>query len=282
MWISRKLPLSVLIFTVVFYKVTSGSSQPLGMALDAVDDLYEGCRDEAMTKFIESDVLKQELDQNAGFRQAWSENSNCAKLISGGMKEHIHALSALANGNRDFVNAFNSAVKMKGTNESTYETFNFKALHFLLIDAMKLSEKLNAKQCRTVYYLTESTSTAKINSKVRLGGFTIAFKSYALLKRMEEWDGRSIFNITTCFFFDLGKDSCSQDTDMILLSPAEEYTVKYTNIVDDTDNEESYTEIVLEQPELKNLHNCYIFSRSPAIVSALWLVLVLAILPSLL
>ncbi|XP_074519311.1 ecto-ADP-ribosyltransferase 3-like [Halichoeres trimaculatus] len=282
MWNTRKLPLSVLIFTVFFYKVTLGIKQPLDMAPDAVDDLYEGCRDEAMTKFIKSGVLTQELDQNEEFKKVWSENSQCAKLISGGVKEHTIAVSAFANGGESFQKAFNSAVEMKGTNESTYENFNFKSLHFLLIDAMKLSRNLNAKQCKTVYYFSESAHTAKTNSKVRLGGFTMAYKSYELLKQDEDWHAGSIFNITTCFFFNLGEDSCSVDTGIVLISPAEVFTVKYAGIKVDQVNEEKYTEIVLEQPELGNSHNCYIFSRSPAGVSALWLVLVLSLLPPLL
>lgn len=276
------MPLSVFVFAVLFYKVTSGNKQPLDMALDAVDDLYEGCRDEAMTKFIKSDLLTQELDQNKKFKKIWDENSQCSKLISGGMKEHTTALSAIANGGIDFLKDFNSEVKMMGTNESTYRNFNYKALHFLLTDAMKLSKNLNAKQCRTVYYLSESTHTATSNSRVRLGRFVIAFKSYNELRDLEDWHDRSIFNITTCFFFSLGEDFCSEDTDMVLLSPAEMFTVKYIGNKIDQINEQTYTEVVLEQPELENRHNCYMFSRSPADVSALWLVLVLVILPPLL
>lgn len=231
------------------------------MAPDAVDDLYDGCRDKAMAKFIESDVLKQELEQNESFKTTWIDSSKCEKLISGGTKEHTTALTAIANGDQAFVEAFNKAVETKGTNESTYEDFSFKSLHFLLIDAMKLTKNLNAKQCRTVYYLSENTVRAKLNTKVRLGQFTRAFKSYRELEKHYDWHGRSIFNITTCFFFNLGEDTCSEDEDMVLLSPAEVFTVKHSEDVNDDGDEESYTVIVLEQPELGNSHNCYTFSR---------------------
>ncbi|XP_034544065.1 T-cell ecto-ADP-ribosyltransferase 1 [Notolabrus celidotus] len=277
MWETKKLPLAVIVFTVSFYKVTSGSTELMDMAPDAVDDLYNGCSEKAMKKFIESGMLTQELDQNEGVKKAWNENNKCSKLIPGGIKEHTTALSAMANGDPDSKKAFNNAVKTMGTNESTYENFNFKSLHFLLIDSMKLVQNQNAKQCKTVYYLSEGICTTQLKSKVRLGGFTIAFKSYGVLKEFEDWNGRTIFNITTCFFFNLDENVCSQDEDMVLLSPVEVFTVKSEKKVVDRINEDSYTQIVLEQPELGNSHNCYIFSRSPADVSALWLVLVLVV-----
>ncbi|CAJ1052348.1 T-cell ecto-ADP-ribosyltransferase 1 [Xyrichtys novacula] len=278
MWDTRKLPLAVFIFTVLSHKGMSKSPE-LDMAPDAVDDLYNGCREEAMKKFIESGVLKQELEKNEGFKTTWTEKRECSGLIPGGTKEHTTALSLMGDEYGSFKKTFNNAVKTMGTNVSTYENFAFKSLHFLLIDSMKLAQKLNEKQCLTVYYLSEVELTAKEGSKIRFGGFTVASNSYGDLKTLEDWHERTIFNITTCLYFNL-ENICSDDKYMVLLSPAEVYTVKSVKKV--TEDDPVYTEIVLEQPEMGNQHNCYIFSRSPADVSTLWLVLLLAVLPPLL
>ncbi|XP_020512461.2 ecto-ADP-ribosyltransferase 4 [Labrus bergylta] len=279
MWATRKLLLAAFIFTVLTFKETAESKKVslLDRAPDAVDDMYKGCREEAMEKLINSELLTQELERDERFKKAWSENNGCSKLISGGTREHTTALSIMANGDPKFTKTFNEAVKTMGVNASTYEnSFHFKSLHFLLMDSLKLVQNLNEKKCRTVYFNTEEKISAEVGSEVRFGGFTRVSKSF------ENTDphGLVFFNITSCFSVNLGETVCGfeEDSDMVLLSPAEVFIVKNVNEVNDKVNDEKYTEIVLEKPKLDSSHNCYIFSRSPADVSAQWLVLVLVVL----
>ncbi|XP_060914780.1 ecto-ADP-ribosyltransferase 4 [Labrus mixtus] len=281
MWATRKLLLAAFIFTVLSFKGTAESKKVglLDRAPDAVDDLYTGCREEAMKKLINSELLTQELERDEGFKKAWGRNNECQKLISGGTREHTTALSAMANGDSDFKKTFNEAVKTMGVNASTYEnSFHFKSLHFLLMDSLKLVQNLNEKQCRTVYLITEQKISAQVGSEVRFGEFTTVFKSYSELKKLEDWHEQVIFNITSCFSINLDKTVCGQDSNMVLLSPAEVFIVQNVTEVNDPVNEDEYTEIVLEKPKLDSSHNCYMFSRSPADVSAQWLVLVLVVL----
>ncbi|XP_028460720.1 ecto-ADP-ribosyltransferase 5 isoform X2 [Perca flavescens] len=153
----RKLLLAAIIFTALNYKVTSAKT--LDMAPDAVDDLYDGCRKEAMKKFINLGLLRKELNSSEGFRKAWSANTQCTKLIPGGTKEHTAALLAYAK-DTDFAKTFDNAVETMGGNVSTYENhFHFKSLHFLLMDSMLL---LNPKKdCKTVYVLQDEYKTQK-------------------------------------------------------------------------------------------------------------------------
>ncbi|XP_041640489.1 ecto-ADP-ribosyltransferase 4 [Cheilinus undulatus] len=279
MWDTRKLLLAGFICIVFSPKLSAGATKVLDMTPDAVDDLYTGCREQAMKTFIDSGLLTQELDRDEGFKKAWTDNEKCSKLIHGGVKEHTTALSAIVNGDQDFRNTFNNAVKRLGVNESIYErSFHFKSLHFLLMDAIKLVRNPNTKQCRTLHLLTDKY-TAQVGSKVRFGGFTIVTDSYSELQKLEDWDGQFIFNITSCFFLNLDDSVCSKDSNMVLLSPAEEFTVMNVTKVNDQVNEAEYTAIILEQPEMRSSHNCYIFSRSPAVVSAQWLMLVLVVWP---
>uniref|UniRef100_A0A8D0A891 NAD(P)(+)--arginine ADP-ribosyltransferase n=1 Tax=Sander lucioperca TaxID=283035 RepID=A0A8D0A891_SANLU len=248
----RKLLLAAIIFTVT-------STKMLDMASDAVDDLYDGCRKEAMEKFINLGLLTKELTSSEGFQKAWSAKTNCSKLIPGGTKEHTAALLAYTS-DKDFAKTFDDAVETMGGNVSTYENhFHFKSLHFLLMDSMLL---LNPKKdCKTVYVLQEEYKAAQRGSKVRFGRFTKVHTSFEALSKFNDFDGDVLLNITSCIFVNLGEDICSDEQDMALLSPAEVFTVETVNKKYDERNEAEYTEIVLKHSQQERSHNCYSFSR---------------------
>lgn len=270
---SRKLLLAAIVF---YYKVTAGSEKLLDMAPDAVDYMYDGCRKEAMETFIRLGLLKKELNKTEGSQRPQSANISCSKLIPGGTKEHTDALLAYADGDKDFTKRFDEAVNTKGGNVSTYENdFHFKFFHFLLMDSMSLPNP--KEKCKIVYFLTDKY-TAQKGSKVRFGKFTKVHSSYSAAQEMPDWDGQVIFNITSCFFVNLGDDICSDDHGMVLLSPAEVFTVEAVNATTDERNDATYTKIVLKHSELKRSDNCNSLSRSPADGSTQWLVLMLVAL----
>lgn len=270
MWGKRKLLLAAIIFTALYCKVTTKEAVLLDMAPGAVDDLYKGCREAALNKFVHSGLLKQELNQSQEFREAWSSNTKCSKQILGGTKEHSAALLAYATDNTAFQKTFDNAVRTMGANISMYDNhFHFKSLHFLLMDSISL---LNPKNCTTVYALREE-HTAKKGSTVRFGQFAVVHSRFDELQKMTDLDGLVLLNITSCFFANLKSYTCSNE-DIALVSPVEEFTVEgITKITDSNDAE--YTEIVLKHSKLESFHNCYSVSRSPAVASTLWLVLVL-------
>ncbi|XP_063739981.1 erythroblast NAD(P)(+)--arginine ADP-ribosyltransferase isoform X2 [Eleginops maclovinus] len=274
MWNTRKMLLASIVFTALFYKAES--AKVMDMAPDAVDDMYNGCRNEALEKFVHSGLLKQELNSSKEFQEAWTRNTACSKLIPGGTKEHMAALLAYyVEENQDFSKTFDNAVQTTGGNVSTYENqFHYKSLHFLLMDSMWLLEQ---KECKTVYVVQEDY-TAKEGSKVRFGKFTKVWSSYRSMQNMVDFDGQFVFNITSCYFINPGANICTADQDMVLLSPTEEFTVEAVNKLKDSINESEYTGIVLKHSSLNSTHNCYILSRSPADVSSQWLVLMLVIL----
>ncbi|XP_069024308.1 ecto-ADP-ribosyltransferase 5-like [Embiotoca jacksoni] len=274
MWDTRKLLLAI-IFTAVNYKVTAENAQLLDRNfVDVVDDLYTGCREEAMKKFIHSNLLGQELNRSKEFQHAWSGNTQCSTLIPNGIKEHTAALSVFNNEDSVFITTFGEAVERKGVNVSVYEEdFHFKSLHFLLMDSMKL---LKPKECKTLFLLQEKQKIPQAGSTVRLGHFTTVNSNYDALKQMEDFDGQVLFNITSCFFVKLGDHACNKDTNSALLSPAEFFTVE--EIIEKENDDIEYTEVILKHSELRSSHNCYMFSRSPMVVSTQWLVSVLVAL----
>ncbi|XP_061535738.1 ecto-ADP-ribosyltransferase 5 [Phycodurus eques] len=246
----------LVIFTLLYCKVSA--VKRLDMAPDAVDNLYEGCREDTLAKLIRSDVLRQELSQDVGFQAAWSDK--CSTLLPGGVKEHTAALLAYANGDRGFKEAFNDAVETMGVNASTYEDrFHYKSLHFLLTDAMSL---VRPKTCKNVYRVSETHYEAEKGARVRFGRFTTVQSDVSM---KEDVEGGVYFNITTCFFVSL-EGFCGLMEDYAILSPAEEYTVEDVKQGPDGD----YTEIILKHSKLKANHDCYAASRTAA-VSAQWL-----------
>lgn len=274
MWDKRKLLLAAIVFIALYDNVTATRENQLDMAPDAVDDIYDGCRQQTLEKVIHSGLLRQELNHSKGFQRAWSRSSQCSRQIPGGLKEHTAALLAYANGDEDFIQTFNDAVRTQGGNVSTYEShFNFKSLHFLLMDSMTL---LYPKKCKTMYVFTELQNKPTKGSTVRLGCFLQAHSNYTELKKLEDWDEGVIFNITSCLFVNLGGNICS-DEDTALLSPAEEFTVEDVKQVTDS-NDSEYTYIVLKHSKVNSMHNCYVSSRSPADGSTQWSALALAAL----
>lgn len=270
MWDKRKVLLAAIVFMALSCKVKTTERQKLlEVAPDVVDYMYDGCRDQAMEKFIHSDLLTQELSRSKEFQDA---NTQCPKMIPKGIKEHTAALWAYDKGG-NFIDAFDRAVATKGGNVSTYEQFfNFKSLHFLLMDAITLLHP-DRKECKTLHLISDTS--VKNGSKVRFEGFAKVHLHYNPYK--EDLNDLVMFNITSCFFANLGSNICKSDDDEVLLSPAEVFTVENVKPKTGPDDTE-YTEIVLTRSELDRSHNCVMFSRSPAHVSAQWPVLVLVAL----
>ncbi|XP_042247529.1 erythroblast NAD(P)(+)--arginine ADP-ribosyltransferase isoform X2 [Thunnus maccoyii] len=264
----RKMLLATVIFTALCYKVTA--AKQLDMAPEAVDTLYDGCDKQALKIVIDS-VLKEELNRSEVFQKAW--NTKCSEIIPRGVKEHTAALLTHAYGDKDFRKTFNNAVATLGGNVSTYEnSFHFKSLHFLLMDAMKLMKPLNGEKCKRLFHISNTKYEAQKGSKVRFGRFTLLHSDPDPNSEGELSEDDTFFNITTCFYVSLG-GFCKQKGDEVLISPAEEFTVE--DVVQNNNDDNPYTEIRLKHSKLASSHDCYIFSRSPADVSTQWLMLVL-------
>lgn len=230
-------------------------AKPLDMAPNAVDDRYSGCREQAINKFIDSGLLERELNSNAEFKAAWTSPTECLKIMPG---KHSTAL-AIFYGEASlsierFLKTFNKAVETMGVNVSTYkDQFHFKSFHFLLMDSMT---EPPPNQCKTVYAITDEKYTVKNGMTVRFGRFT---KVSSGLSLMQDLDGLTLLNITSCFFANVGNKVCNK-ADSILLSPAEVFTVEH-NIKKSDEDDGEYTMIVLKHSRVESRHNCLIFSR---------------------
>lgn len=266
--------LATVFLTALLHDVSARNTKLLVSSWDVVDDLYSGCRQQAMERFVHSGLLGRELNDSVAFSHSWAVNSKCSALIPGGKQAHTTALAAYAFGDPAFLETFDNAVETMGVNVSTYESrFHFKALHFLLMDAMTL---LRPARCQTVFFLYEDRSIPKKGSTVRFGSFTTALSTFQTLKKLEDLEDLVVLNITACFYVNVEEHVCRKEREQVLLSPAEEFVVESVNKIDDDDTQ--YTEIVLKSSQLNSTHNCFAFSRSPAPVSTLGIVSALVIL----
>ncbi|KAG7238915.1 hypothetical protein INR49_030462 [Caranx melampygus] len=271
MWDARKVLLATVVFTAVFYRLAAFEKKRLDAALNAVDDLYDKCSEEAKRKLTDSDLLEKELNRSVEFKKAWERSIHCSEQVPEGEQKQTIALSAYVAAGHDFQKIFNDEVETKGVNKSTYENdFNFKSLHFLLMRSMKMQPD----NCKTVYsWLEDYQIDVEKGSKVRLGRFMMAEESFPEVMRFIP-EGSVILNITSCFFVSLRNNTCTgKSCNVLLLSPAEVFTVerKYDMLSDDTGD---FTVIDLKHSGLKSYHGCYL-SRSHANVSSQWLVLML-------
>ncbi|KAM4750045.1 T-cell ecto-ADP-ribosyltransferase 1-like [Anableps anableps] len=260
MYNKAKLLLVSLIFSSFYSQVTLSNAKLLDATSAVIDDLYNGCRKEAIEKFT-PDLLKQELGKSKKLQKAWEiwkewrTKRNCTSRIPGGTEEHTSALSIYQYGDTDFIKELNNAVETMMVNVTTYEKdFHFKAIHFLLMDSMML---LKQKECKDVYVIQDNgEKLPETNSKVRFASFTVVETDL----EDEDVTDETIIKIKTCFYVSLGDQLCLRKLDKMLLSPAEVFTVER---VDKKINEE-FTEVVLAHSALQSNHNCVMFSRSAA------------------
>ncbi|CAL8287757.1 unnamed protein product [Arctogadus glacialis] len=264
MWGNRESVLALVV--VAALHGTLNGAKELDMAVDSVDDRYDGCRADALKGL--PDQLKVELAASPEFKEAWETKKGCNLVVPGGLPEHSQALRAYLNAGKAFKDKFNNAVATMGGNHS----FPFYSLHFLLTDAMTL---LSGKggTCRTVYSVSRQLYSAKKGAKVKLGGFTSASKDGSLLMEDPDVEGGVLFNITSCLAANL-EMKCS-DVETLLL-PAEEFTVEDIHNVDN-DEFYSHTSITLKHSGFSSKHNCYLPPRlqkgsSTQVVGCIWAV----------
>lgn len=226
------------------------------MVAAAVDDRYIGCRDKAFEKFIKGGLVYEDLKLNAGFAKALQSSEMCFKLKPETTKYYLAALTASKNDEEVSIEAFNKAVETLGADAKIYEDqFKLKSFHFLLMDSMRERQPTD---CKTAYAIMPNKYESTKGSRIRLGRFVKAYFNFKVLEETD-LDGMLIFNITSCFFADLGANICSKE-DAILLSPAEVFTVE--DLVKITGQDDTtYQLMTVKHAELFSYHNCYIFSR---------------------
>lgn len=214
----------------------------LDMSKDSFDDQYATCTKE-MLQEVQNTILANELKKNIIFNGAWEEASKKdTKLVPGMVKEHGTALYVYTMGS--VYRSFNTATKKQGKSLKEYkDKFNYKSLHFLLTDALRLLKEDDKHKCLQVYRGSRESFNIKKNTKVRFGHFTSTSMNAAQAKKFGEI---TFFKIKTCYGASVEKYSEKPEEEEVLVPPFEMFKVSSVE-------KKSPTEM---EVELKQLGKC--------------------------
>lgn len=229
------------------------------MALDSVDDQYQGCR-EAMAEMVKDNLLPQELQNTTIFGEAWSrlEESELSYCNDSLTQEQCAALLVYSDAN--VYEAFNHA-SHKGKDEYINGTYEWYALQFYLTVAVQTLNG-NQNECMLTYHGTELSFTENVNvSEVRLGSFvSVSLNATAA----QELGTIFCFQITTCHGAALANYSTDLNmTDVVIIPPYETFVV--TDVSNKTDNPQLWCEtvIVLNSTGVRSDLNCSLGLQAP-------------------
>lgn len=195
------------------------------MALDSVDDTYEGCQDEMANK--QKKYLDDEKNMNTTFKEAWDtversqrnkkKKKEDPKILS---KEQAIAIKVYTLDTPKIYPEFNNAVRTQGPEYTT--SFRYHALHFFLTRAIQV---LNArrKECYTGYRRVNQYFSTNVNDKIRFGSFTSS--SLFTWPKREIFGDKSCFKIYTCLGADISLYSSTEWENEVLIPPYEVFKV---------------------------------------------------------
>ncbi|KAK2815934.1 hypothetical protein Q5P01_026401 [Channa striata] len=163
---------------------------PLDMAENSVDDMYEDCEKQMMSKAKE--YLKDEINKDSNFKKAWDIASNRYIRRRTLRKEQAMAIYVYTLDQPEIYKDFNQAVR---TQKSSYKTsFKYHALHFFLTSAIKILKT----GCLTGYRkVNRYFSKDVLNKKIRFGSFTSSSLDH--YPAGSKFGNKSCFEIETCF-----------------------------------------------------------------------------------
>ncbi|XP_064191021.1 T-cell ecto-ADP-ribosyltransferase 1-like isoform X1 [Anguilla rostrata] len=264
MEVQREKVIKLLIIAAIMHTVDSEERQ-LDMSPNAVDDQFIGCRDDMLNRILgKGGLLEQEQTTNALLKERIERR--CQEAIPNGQKEHAQALKFYTHAKPgEFLDAFRSALQSQGGNATAYQGFQFKALHFLLTDALQLQAP---KGCATVYHVSKHTFQARVGEKVRFGMFISAYSEYE--DELLPESAGTVFSITSCAAVDVDTSACYPDEVDLLIPPFEEFRVlNVTNVG-------VHRKIYLNHTRLYSSHNCLLLrsgSSSDPVNSSMLLLL---------
>ncbi|XP_051742496.1 ecto-ADP-ribosyltransferase 5-like [Ctenopharyngodon idella] len=237
------------------YRAAAGKIFPLNMALNSVDDQYEGCS-ENMTHLVKTKYLEKEMSASAEFNKTWHKGEENAKTAEDNLQQiHSVAIHVYTNKDSKVYSNFTSATR---TDKQKYKegTFKWYSLHFLLTEAIQILKKTQ-NRCYVTYRGTNVKFDVQ-NKEVRLSSFS---SSSLDRKVIQGFGNKSCFEIYTCEGANLTKYSKYPDEKEVLIPPYE--TFKVTDVRNRADQPDLWCEtvFVLNSTGKTSYLNCELFNR---------------------
>ncbi|NWY72520.1 NARE ribosyltransferase, partial [Erithacus rubecula] len=220
------LTLALLAMTVA---TTDIKEMPLDMALDSFDDQYQGCGPAMMEKLPA--LQDSEFQKNALFAKVWPKAMHLWKLQ--GYPQHplpysAQAIALMAYTMNDLYQQFNNNVSVAGRSPQEYrDKFHFKALHFLLTDALATLRDSQGQKCHCVFRgVKDYKFKANEGDVVRFGRFA----SSSICKGVAQGFGSAtVFVVRTCHGADIKNYSKFPYEEEVLIPPFEKFNVTKVN-----------------------------------------------------
>ncbi|KAM9857317.1 ecto-ADP-ribosyltransferase 5-like [Aulostomus maculatus] len=207
-----------------------GSHIPLDLALDSIDDMYNGCKNKMEYK-VKREYFLNEKNKDGNLTLAWTEaekyynkrwkGKNKKHPSSALGKEEIMAIYIYTLDKPKIYLDFNRAVR---TQKSTYKTtFRYHALHFFLTEALEAlnARKPEAERCLTGFRrVNDYFSQDVLNKEIRFGSFTSS--SMGWYPDAGRFGGKTCFEILTCSGADISLYSKLGEAEREVLIPPHE------------------------------------------------------------
>ncbi|NXC78571.1 NARE ribosyltransferase, partial [Anhinga anhinga] len=225
----------------------------LDMAPTSFDDQYRGCS-RMMEEELE-ELNRTEFANNSVYANAWTQaaaewRSRRHRVPPPLMLRPKQAVALLAYTQQGPLHrAFNAAVRQAGSSRREYlGAFGFKALHFLLSEALRVLRDARHHQCYHVYRGVQGIRfTARHRQSVRFGHFTSA----SLRNESTLPFGRdTFFSVETCYGVPIRDFSFFPEEDEVLIPPFERFEV--TDVARDGDR----ALIQLRSQDVFSTYNC--------------------------
>ncbi|XP_050961668.1 NAD(P)(+)--arginine ADP-ribosyltransferase 2-like [Labeo rohita] len=190
---------------------------PLDMALNSVDDRYEGCTNK-MADVVKNFYLDKERKSEI-YNKAWQEGEKHAKKPEDNLKRN-HSIAIYVYSDSKVFSDFNNDAR-SGKKNYENKTYKWYSLHFLLTDAIQILKKQN--KCFKTYRGTKVKFNEDVkNKEVRFGSFT---SSSLNPDRAKFFGNVSCFEIYTCEGADVSKYSKLPHEKEVLIPPYETFKV---------------------------------------------------------
>ncbi|NXY12451.1 NAR1 ribosyltransferase, partial [Pteruthius melanotis] len=198
---------------------------PLDMAQTSFDDQYLNCS-RAMTAALPA-LNRSDFQQNPRFAMVWG-NATAEWQVRGSrvspLSSPAQAIALMTYTMNGLYKEFNGAVRVAGRSRREYrEKFHFKALHFLLTDAVERLRGTQGQKCHDVFRGVRGVRfQAKPGDTVRFGQFA----STSLSKITPLCFGAdTVFRVHTCHGADIQKFSFYPKEKEVLIPPFETFKV---------------------------------------------------------
>ncbi|KAM7129170.1 GPI-linked NAD(P)(+)--arginine ADP-ribosyltransferase 1 [Ciconia maguari] len=225
----------------------------LDMAPTSFDDQYRGCS-RMMEEELE-ELNRTEFANNSVYAEAWTHaaaewrrrQGHVPRLLGLRPEQAVALLAYTLHG--PLYLAFNTAVREAGRSRREYlGAFHFKALHFLLTEALRALRDAQPRRCHRVYRGVQGIRfTARPRQSVRFGQFT----STSLRNESTLPFGRdTFFSVETCYGVPIKDFSFFPTEEEVLIPPFESFEV--TDVARDGDR----ALIQLRSQDTLSTYNC--------------------------